>query len=121
MIEKATRFHDRLRALVLLVWLCAGSFAPLTHAQSLPAQMAEASQTSKHFVAQPQDPTVVPGMPVETAIALLGREPDLSQEIGAACGMLEIMTWQDENVRLVTTGGSVTSVGANDPYAKTEP
>ena len=49
-------------------------------------------------------------MSLEEALELLGKAPDSESEIGAACGMLDIMTWDDEGTRLISVDGTVTSI-----------
>ena len=53
---------------------------------------------------------IQPGMRADLAIQLLGRSPDQTTEIGAACGMLEILSWQDEQTKIITSGGIISSV-----------
>jgi hypothetical protein len=53
---------------------------------------------------------IEPGMPTYIAVGLLGREPDQAAEVGAACGMLDVLTWHQEQTRIVTSDGVVTSV-----------
>ena len=50
------------------------------------------------------------GMSLEEALELLGKAPDSESEIGAACGMLDVMTWDDEGTRLISVDGTVTSI-----------
>jgi hypothetical protein len=57
---------------------------------------------------------IEPGMPAELAIRLLGRKPDSELSIGAACGMLEVLTWDGGRTRIITSDGVVSSVAENE-------
>jgi hypothetical protein len=50
------------------------------------------------------------GMPIEQAIELLGGDPDSETEVGGACGMLDILTWDDDGTRIISVDGTVTSI-----------
>lgn len=50
------------------------------------------------------------GMSLEEALELLGKNPDSETEIGAACGMLDVLTWDEEGTRLISVDGTVTSI-----------
>jgi hypothetical protein len=50
------------------------------------------------------------GMSLEEALELLGKDPDSESEIGAACGMLDVLTWDDDGTRLISVDGTVTSI-----------
>ena len=50
------------------------------------------------------------GMPVSTLIEMLGRDPDEITEIGAACGMLEIISWGPEQTKIIANRGKVSSI-----------
>jgi len=50
------------------------------------------------------------GMPIEQAIELLGGSPDDETEVGAACGMLDILTWDDNGTQIISVDGTVTSI-----------
>ncbi len=50
------------------------------------------------------------GMSLEEALELLGKDPDSESEIGAACGMLDVLTWDEEGTRLISVDGTVTSI-----------
>lgn len=50
------------------------------------------------------------GMSLKDALEVLGKAPDSESEIGAACGMLDVMTWDDEGTRLISVDGTVTSI-----------
>ncbi len=50
------------------------------------------------------------GMPVEHAIELLGGDPDSETEVGGACGMLDILTWDEDGTRIISVDGTVTSI-----------
>ncbi|MEM7255450.1 MAG: hypothetical protein AAF493_28965 [Pseudomonadota bacterium] len=54
-------------------------------------------------------PSTVPtlGMSSEALLSQLGQ-PEHSDDIGAACGMLEVMTWA--RIRVVVVDGVVTSI-----------
>ena len=55
-------------------------------------------------------PRIRPGMSARAAIDSIGRSPDERLEIGAACGMLEVLTWDEGELRMVTVDGVVSSV-----------
>jgi len=59
--------------------------------------------------------TLQVGMPIEQAIELLGGAPDSETEVGGACGMLDILTWDEDGTRIISVDGTVTSIveGAN--------
>jgi hypothetical protein len=50
------------------------------------------------------------GMSLEEALDVLGKDPDSETEIGAACGMLDVLTWDDDGTRLISVDGTVTSI-----------
>ena len=50
------------------------------------------------------------GMSLEEALQLVGKDPDSKSEIGAACGMLDVLTWDDDGTRLISVDGTVTSI-----------
>ncbi len=50
------------------------------------------------------------GMPIEQAIELLGGNPDSETEVGGACGMLDILTWNEIGTRIISVDGTVTSI-----------
>jgi hypothetical protein len=50
------------------------------------------------------------GMSLEEALDVLGKAPDSESEIGAACGMLDVLTWEDDGTRLISVDGTVTSI-----------
>ena len=50
------------------------------------------------------------GMPIEQAIELLGGSPDEETEVGAACGMLDILTWEEDGTQIISVDGTVTSI-----------
>ena len=50
------------------------------------------------------------GMPLSAVIEMFGRDPDESTEIGAACGMLEIISWGPERTKIITNRGKVSSI-----------
>ena len=50
------------------------------------------------------------GMPIEQAIELLGGSPDDETEVGAACGMLDILTWDEDGTQIISVDGTVTSI-----------
>lgn len=50
------------------------------------------------------------GMPIEQAIELLGGDPDSQTEVGGACGMLDILTWDEDGTRIISVDGTVTSI-----------
>jgi hypothetical protein len=60
--------------------------------------------------------TLQVGMPIEQAIELLGADPDSETEVGGACGMLDILTWDEAGTRIISVDGTVTSIveGANE-------
>lgn len=54
--------------------------------------------------------TLQVGMPIEQAIELLGGDPDSETEVGGACGMLDILTWDEDGTRIISVDGTVTSI-----------
>ncbi len=50
------------------------------------------------------------GMSIEEAIELLGSDPDSETEIGAACGVLDILSWDEDGTRIIGVDGTVTSI-----------
>ncbi len=50
------------------------------------------------------------GMPIAQAIELLGGNPDSETEIGAACGMLDVLTWAENGTKIISVDGTVTSI-----------
>lgn len=52
---------------------------------------------------------IEPGMSAELAIKMIGRQPDETEMVGAACGVFEVLTWHGEKARVVTMGGNVIS------------
>jgi hypothetical protein len=50
------------------------------------------------------------GMSLEEALEVLGKAPDSTVEIGAACGMLDVLTWEDEGTRLISVDGTISSI-----------
>lgn len=53
-------------------------------------------------------PTV--GMSLEEALALVGDAPDSQEEVGAACGMLDVLTWDQDGTTIISVDGTVTSI-----------
>lgn len=56
------------------------------------------------------------GMSLKDALELVGRTPDSEEEVGAACGMLDVFTWNDDGTKIISVDGTVTSIveGNND-------
>ena len=50
------------------------------------------------------------GMSLEEALALVGKDPDSQEEIGAACGMLDVHNWDEDGTRIISVDGTVTSI-----------
>jgi hypothetical protein len=50
------------------------------------------------------------GMSLEDALEVVGKAPDSEAEIGAACGMLDVLTWDEDGTRIISVDGTVTSV-----------
>ena len=88
-----------------LVWACAGQ-AQTTVLDQNSEDSPAASQASGLQAAH----LIEPGMSAADAISLLGRQPDGKTEIGAACGMLEVLTWGQEQTRVILSDGRVSSV-----------
>ncbi len=103
---------------VLLALLAPVVGAAQTETMAIPATVPSAAQPDDKGanlaqVEQDGDRTVGqidPGMPIARALELLGQPPDQTVEIGAACGMLEIMTWRQLDLKVIGVGGVVTSV-----------
>ncbi len=56
-------------------------------------------------------------MSLEEALNIVGKNPDSQSEIGAACGKLDVLTWNDDGTRLISVDGTISSVveGKNRP------
>jgi len=50
------------------------------------------------------------GMSLQEALALVGDDPDSQEEVGAACGMLDVLTWDKDGTRIISVDGTVTSI-----------
>lgn len=50
------------------------------------------------------------GMSLQEALELVGTNPDSEEEIGAACGMLDVHTWDEDGTRIISVDGTVTSI-----------
>jgi hypothetical protein len=50
------------------------------------------------------------GMSVKQAIEMLGVGPDSETDVGAACGELNILTWDEDGTQIIGVGGTVTSI-----------
>ena len=50
------------------------------------------------------------GMSLAEALALVGAEPDSQEEVGAACGMLDVLTWDEDGTQIISVDGTVTSI-----------
>ncbi len=73
-----------------------------------PTVAADEQQTAEYPQSNARRPEV--GMPLAEALELLGKAPDSETEIGAACGMLDVLTWDEEGTRLISVDGTVTSI-----------
>ena len=49
-------------------------------------------------------------MSLQEALALVGDDPDSQEEVGAACGMLDVLTWDKDGTRIISVDGTVTSI-----------
>ena len=50
------------------------------------------------------------GMSLQEALALVGSNPDSQEEVGAACGMLDVLTWHEDGTKIISVDGRVTSI-----------
>jgi hypothetical protein len=50
------------------------------------------------------------GMSLQEALELVGKKADSQEEIGAACGMLDVHTWDEDGTRIISVDGTVTSI-----------
>ena len=50
------------------------------------------------------------GMSLQEALALVGSSPDSEEEVGAACGMLDVLTWDGDGTKIISVDGTVTSI-----------
>ncbi len=50
------------------------------------------------------------GMSLQEALALVGDDPDSQEEVGAACGMLDVLTWDKDGTKIISVDGTVTSI-----------
>lgn len=55
-------------------------------------------------------PRLKVGMSLEEALEVLGKSPDSQSEIGAACGKLDVLTWDEDGTRLISVDGTISSV-----------
>ncbi|MGI9333618.1 MAG: hypothetical protein ACR2RL_10735 [Gammaproteobacteria bacterium] len=72
------------------------------------------AQSSQPTLANLTSARVEAGMSTSDALARIGREPDQEVEIGAACGVLQIMSWDDSQMRIISVGGVVASIAMGD-------
>ena len=75
---------------------------------SLALSAPTAADQSKPNVSDEQSPIRV-GMPTSAALAKLGQ-PEKRADVGAACGMLDVMSWDAERLRIVAVDGIVTAI-----------
>lgn len=61
------------------------------------------------------------GMSTAAALDLIGRAPDHEVEVGAGCGVLQIMSWNDSPLRIISVGGVVSSVAENAGIQAVQP
>jgi hypothetical protein len=71
-----------------------------------PAMDSVANQTGDAGSSQARRPEV--GMSLKEALALVGDDPD--SEVGAACGMLDVLTWDEAGTKIISVDGTVTSI-----------
>jgi len=76
------------------------------HSTSLEAALSRASHSDRVS----EGSRLEVGMPIEQAIELLGGDPDSETEVGGACGMLDILTWDEDGTRIISVDGTVTSI-----------
>jgi len=69
-----------------------------------------ALSTASHSDSVSEGSRLEVGMPIEQAIELLGGGPDSETEVGGACGMLDILTWDEDGTRIISVDGTVTSI-----------
>ena len=50
------------------------------------------------------------GMTLDEALEVLGKTPDSQNEIGAACGKFDVLTWDEDGTRLISVDGTISSV-----------
>jgi len=50
------------------------------------------------------------GMSLEEALALVGKNPDSEEAVGAACGKLDVHTWDEDGTKIISVDGTVTSI-----------
>ena len=58
-------------------------------------------------------PAVREGMTLAEALAAVGRAPDSSDHIGAACGVLDVTRWEEEGIKVISNNGVVVSIAAD--------
>jgi hypothetical protein len=100
--------------------LCAAMFVMAGVAfagDSVPAVVADAQASASLESARGADGTdfskanrLHVGMPIEQAIELIGGGPDSETAVGGACGMLDILTWDDHGTIIISVDGTVTSI-----------
>jgi len=89
----------------------AGDNAPDVIADARDSTSLEAAlSTASHSDSVSEGRRLEVGMPIEQAIELLGGGPDSETEVGGACGMLDILTWDEDGTRIISVDGTVTSI-----------
>lgn len=89
----------------------AGDSVPELIADARDSTSLEAAiTTASHSDSVSEGSRLEVGMPIEQAIELLGGGPDSETEVGGACGMLDILTWDEDGTRIISVDGTVTSI-----------
>lgn len=88
----------------IIVGVCAMLIAGGVSAQTDPVNSTPIAHTAA------TNEVVRVGMSVTEVLRHLGQEPDHSALVGAGCGMLEVLTWDEQATRLVAIDGVVSSV-----------
>jgi hypothetical protein len=73
-----------------------------------PAAGADVTGSGEAAFSEARRPEV--GMSLQEALALVGDAPDSQEEVGAACGMLDVLTWDEEGTKIISVDGTVTSI-----------
>jgi len=88
-----------------------------SHEAALP-ENSSANKSSSSLNADGSNPLPRIGMSMETVRQLLTDKNTNEELIGGACGMLEVISSDDNSLRVIGVGGVVTSVSTAAPAAE---
>jgi hypothetical protein len=97
-----------------------GSFAEFVkeaEAGTAPVPGASAGEGAVVEARTPGKSRLKVGMSLEEALEVLGKTPDSQNEIGAACGKFDVLTWDEDGTRLISVDGTISSIyeGKQEP------